>query len=299
MQLGLVNVKGLRALRASASYLGQHPVFRAAPFVTLLRLASWRLRSLAGGTVSVALETWKVTLLVPGRWRGTGKLIYVFRDQCDPDLKILSLFLKPGAVFIDVGAHLGIYSAIAGRLVGERGSVFAFEPGEEIFGLLEKNIKLNRLTNVKTFRTALADRTGSISLYHHPDPSRDSLGRPSDHDVSVALAEDVPVARLDDVLRQSDAERIDLVKIDVEGAEELVLRGAEALITQTRPKVLFEINPAAAASLGLAADGAWRLLENWGYCFHRLTAEQLRPLQSPPDGVQNVLAIQSEDKRAR
>jgi len=92
------------------------------------------------------------------------------------------------------------------------------------------------------------------------------------------------VVRLDDVV-----ERADFIKIDVEGAEELVLLGA-ARVVESRPRILFEVNREAAVRLGLAPEGAWELLRQLGYRFFRVVGRDLKPLGTAPHGG-NVLAL--------
>jgi len=243
----------------------------------------------------VALSTWDVRLLVPAQWRGAGKIIYVFRDSYDPEVALLAHFLGPGSCFIDVGAQLGIYTVIGGKLVGNGGMVLSFEPAHPAFGFLQRNIELNGLRNVRAFGAALADQPGTAKLYHHPDASRNSIGPPARGANDPLSFEEVPVQKLDDVLKDLRVDQVDLLKMDVEGAEELVLRGAEWIVGLCHPKILFEINPSAASALGLSADGAWRLLSSWGYTFYTPEAERMRRLTSPPPGVSNVFAIHQAD----
>lgn len=214
-------------------------------------------------------------------------MIYVAREYYEPELIAMERFLRPGGVAVDAGACLGIYTCVAGRLVGDSGLVLAFEPVLDSFSVLVRNLAINRLANVVAFRKALANWEGRTCLYRH-DGRADSF--------SLGLAEgvecqEVSVTTLDRVAASEGIDRVDLIKMDVEGAEELVLRGATSLLLRGRPVVVMEINPRAATRLGLRADGAWILLKDMGYDFFLATgAGELREVDRPPPAG-NVVAI--------
>ena len=76
----------------------------------------------------VNLRRWNIPIFLPPRWRGIEKLVFVFRENYEPELIYLEKVLSSKAVFIDVGANLGIYALVASRLVGRAGRVIAIEP---------------------------------------------------------------------------------------------------------------------------------------------------------------------------
>lgn len=152
-------------------------------------------------------------------------------------------YLKPGMTFLDLGAHVGYFSCLAGRLVGPRGLVVAFEPNPRNYELLLANVWRNGLTNVVCFPWAVSDHPGLVSLYL-------SEGNSGDHRIfETAGRGSVPVraVALDtlEVLRPP----VDVVKVDVQGAEEAVFRGAERLLAAS-PEALvvaeFSVNEATA-----------------------------------------------------
>jgi FkbM family methyltransferase len=225
-------------------------------------------------------------------------MIFAARDHYERELTYLHHFVEPGTVVVDGGANCGIYTTVAARLVGPSGRVLSFEPGTEAFSVLTKNIELNHLTNVRAHRAALSDRDGRARLYHlGRGPISFSIGRPKS---TAVKSEEVVTRSLDDVFREEGIDRVGLIKLDIEGAEELVLRGAGQNIARSRPTIIFEVNAGAARQLGLHPYGAWELLRSWGYRFFSLTGcADLRELEKPPtaDAIENVIAV--HDRRWR
>lgn len=274
-------------LQGQWAYLASQPGFQKAPMRVLLRLVRWRLLCLLKMPVTLRLPERQLTLFLPSEWHGTSKLLYIFRDAYEPDLAILNKFLSPGKVMIDVGANYGIFSLNASRLVGKTGKVVAFEPAEASYSVLQKNVTLNQATNVQALRLALAEKPGTLRLYHDPDPTRNSLAQA---DPSQKF-EQVQVRTLDDVLAELGPGRVDLIKIDVEGADELVCRGAMATLRKYLPPVFFESNAAAASRMGLKENGISALMEELGYDLYRFDEGTLAKLHKGAIAEGNVLAL--------
>jgi FkbM family methyltransferase len=234
-----------------------------------------------------------VQFFLPAQWRGIEKIIFAFREDYEPELTQLKKVLSSGKTFVDVGACHGIYTLTASRIVGGKGHVIAFEPSSRAFPILRKNIAVNNLTNVQAFPLALSEKSGKAWLYRHPNVGCDSLG--SD-DSFTEEAEETATELLDNVVQQLDIDRVDVIKMDVQGAEEWVLRGARKTLMSMRPIVIFESWPVGPPLLGLSPNGAWELLESVGYEFFVLDGcGSLVGVKSPP-ADRNVVAIYRELK---
>jgi len=282
---------GLKLLGERWKYLKAQESFRRSPLLIASRLISWRTRCLLQTPTVIKLPEWNARIFLPPEWRGIEKLIFAFRENYEPEMGCLRKILSPGKVFVDVGANIGIYSVAASTLVRETGRVLAFEPSVQSFPVLKKNIALNRLRNVRAFPVALAQNTGKAWLHRGPNPSLNSLGRDPSWKQD---GEEVVTETLDKALHQEGIHRVDVIKMDVQGAEELVIRGAYKTITSEHPLIIFEVWPDGALLLGLSPTGAWTLLESSGYEFFAVGRDgTFSRIKSPP-AVGNVVAIHRE-----
>jgi FkbM family methyltransferase len=153
--------------------------------------------------------------------------------------EILRSFVTPGTKFLDVGANVGYFSIVVGnRLQKGHGKVIAVEPHPHMVELIERSVHLNRLEPVVEVQAmAASDSTGVLKLFY-PDGHIGQGSSVRQFDAAGKLIE-APARRLDDTVPADMV--IDLVKIDVEGAELAVLRGMEGIIRRSpRIKILFE-----------------------------------------------------------
>lgn len=266
---------GIQWLDRQVGFLWDHPGFRSAPLASCWRLLSWRLLTLLKRPSIVRLDRYDVELLLPSEWKGLSKVAFMFREHVEPALAHLDVLIRPGFVAVDLGAHYGNYTLPLSRLVGDDGEVLALEPGTHAFHVLKINVLLNHARNVRPIRCAAGAESGQAPLFQSFDTSRNSFSRP---DFSNADWEAVQVQRLDDIVRELGIERVDFVKADIEGAEELALRGAEETIRKHGPVILLELHPGAAQDLGLSPLGAIEVLKDHDYSFFTLRDRDLVPL---------------------
>lgn len=192
-----------------------------------------------------------------------------FPPEDRPALEALVATLPPDAVVLDVGANIGAF-ALPLAAAARRGVVHAFEPATATVQRLRRHLQLNGLDNVVVNHCAVSDRTGTLSLWIPADEWKGRLfnsGRTSVHvgrQQQGWREESVPCLRLDDYVAGQSLQRVDAIKIDVEGAELDVLEGARELLTRFRPVVVMELNagPLRAAGRSVADVLAfWRSLD--------------------------------------
>jgi FkbM family methyltransferase len=147
--------------------------------------------------------------------------------------------LRPGTCFVDVGANVGYFTLLAARVVGPGGQVIAVEPSRYAADRLARTIAANRLGNVRLERIGLGREPGELTLY---DPLPDNHA-PTMLGEAGAAGMVVRVRRLDDCLSEWGVDRIDLLKLDVEGYEPAVLDGAARTMGSGRVRaILCEFN---------------------------------------------------------
>ena len=178
------------------------------------------------------------------------------------ETEIFLSLIKPHMTVLDVGAHVGYYTLLAAKRVAQ---VYAFEPDPESFELMTRSVKVNGYTNVKCFPAAVTNKTGRANFHIDSEAWGNSL---SSENVSSPLRQlDVETVCLDELYAAGSlGDRIDLLKIDVQGAEELVLNGAERILTKCRPIILIEVEPQRLRNMGTdPADLLKSLERNYGY----------------------------------
>ena len=190
---------------------------------------------------SVMTSSWGHKLYVDPGDLGIARCLLVYNGIWEPlESETFLSIIGKDMVVVDVGANVGYYTLLAARSVGSGGKVFAFEPEPGNYKLLSKNVTENGYTNVVTVQSAVADRCGTSRLYL-------SAKNSGAHNLSKRWQEDssieVNTVTLDQYFSSYDG-RIDVVKIDAEGAEELIFDGMSQLLNKHRNLVLFtELNP--------------------------------------------------------
>lgn len=173
-----------------------------------------------------------------------------------------------GGVVLDVGANFGVMSVIMSRLSDPGGHVFAFEPIPTTFKTLEKNIRRNGCSNVTCLGLGVGAKTGTLRFTDSTDAATNRM------DPAADLA--VPVTSVDEFCAEKDIDRIDFLKIDVEGAELQVLEGSrqhfEAGLIAAG---MIEVCPGNLARFGITMVDLHRALTGWGYYLHWFDAPEI------------------------
>lgn len=171
----------------------------------------------------------KGSRFILGSLSGEGGGASVYFGEMEPEqTAAMAEVIRPGSVFFDIGANVGYYTVLASRLVGEAGKVVAFEPVPRNIEFLRQHIELNSAANVILKPLAVSDRQGTVRFSLGPDSAMGHIGEDGELEVATTT--------LDDVVSELGITP-DVMKIDVEGAEREVFRGAARMFEAARPVI--------------------------------------------------------------
>ncbi|MDZ8052242.1 MAG: FkbM family methyltransferase [Aulosira sp. ZfuVER01] len=205
-----------------------------------------------------------ILLLEPGH--SFTHCFYPGVDQYEPDVRLaLRYFLKPGDYFIDCGANIGYFSIEAGKLVGEAGKVISIEANPITFSLLERNLKLNQLGI--PIHCALTSQRGEVDLFMPVEGGDVYSSLRKGKLVSGGSIESFKVLgqTLDDIVHEQCLPKVDLVKIDIEGAELDVLNSATNVLSTFRPVIITEYGTNTWPSFGATPKDLKNLAKKYSY----------------------------------
>ena len=219
--------------------------------------------------------------------------------------RVLEAFSFPGMCALDIGANIGVHTLRLARAAGPAGRVWAWEPEPENARMLEKNVRANGFSNVEVIRAAAGEEDGRgtlwVSASHHGDhrlaTSRAAAGPPLSHEISV------PVRRVDHLVPESCV--ISLIKMDIQGAEGLALRGLRRILEGThRMAILMEVTPDRWQAAGTPVEEVLAGLEAQGFRLHTVGGDGLLSpaslsVREIPSGIParryaNILALRGD-----
>ena len=223
--------------------------FRQEPVATIYRAASWVLFHVLPkrrAVVTIPVGNTKFKLDLPPILRHAGSTgIYVQRRYYEPLLEFCHSLIREGDTVFDCGANMGIYSCAFGALVGESGRVISFEPQDYAIAELLNNTRLNGFRHVSVEQVCVSDRQGTATL----DTSQGEVQASIVHDFGRKRAQSVSTATLTMVAERLRIDRLDLIKMDIEGAELPALIGGAELLRRHRPILVMELTPPQFAEL--------------------------------------------------
>lgn len=216
----------------------------------------------------------------------TGPLIYVnYWDYVEREIangsyerKYVDFFcseIKEGDVVVDVGSYIGYFSLLASERVGDTGCVYAFEPVPRNYERLMRNLKVNQVKNVKAYNFGLSDKEEVLPIYVPKDnPGETTLQQKSYSEITQGTKMEkervkVSLIPFDSFFEDNALDRIDVVKMDIEGAELKALKGMENALSRNNCKLFMEINAPLLNLSGVPIENLFGFLMTLGFktCF--------------------------------
>ncbi len=191
--------------------------------------------------------------------------IYVFGAYEPHELSLFLGLLQPGDTVVDAGANVGFYSLMVAARVEQHGRVFSFEPVPDTYARLCENLALNRLPQVSPINCALWNTRETLTFALGSENRHNRGGysvAPSERSIDTVRGTGI---RLDDFLSEAGVDRVDAIKMDVEGAERFALDGGRHCLERDRPVVLLEVCRATCERAGYQTGRLWDIFSRLDY----------------------------------
>jgi FkbM family methyltransferase len=241
-----------------------------------------------GGAALMEAQGYKIYL--NPRDVGVSRMLFMYGFYEKYTTDLFRKLVKRGDVFLDIGANLGHYALIAAGAVGERGRVYAFEPASDSYNLLLKSVAANGFKNIVAVPKAVSNRVGTTRLVLDPhDAGMHRLASGADSGDSIVIE----TVTLDDYFKDKE-DRVNIMKMDVEGAEMLVLEGMHEIIKRNDDLTIFtEFSPVMLRRAGSAPEEYLRQLFGHGFALFHINEqeEKLDPLD-----LDKAMRVGTEEK---
>jgi FkbM family methyltransferase len=195
-----------------------------------------------------------------------------------PNTDLILGSLHEGSVMFDVGAHIGYYSVLGSQVVGPSGKIISVEPNPDTLRRLRKDLELSHASNVVVEDVACTDKETTLTFYQASIRNTGASSISESNARNAAHGDAVPSVTvrgrtLDSMVQELGLQRVDFVKIDVEGAEVQVLRGMKDTLAKFHPHMLIEMKPAQLESMGTSIAELRAVLHDSGYVPGRMPTD--------------------------
>ncbi|MFQ3597207.1 MAG: FkbM family methyltransferase [Chloroherpetonaceae bacterium] len=211
--------------------------------------------------------------------------LYLFGNFEPATVKVLKRLLKSGDMVLDIGANVGYIALEMAKCVGASGKVFAFEPDAKNFALLKRNLELNPDCNIEPIALAVSDTNAPLRLYKSIIDFNDSAHStlPSEkHSVDFI---EIPTTTIDDFVQSRGVQKLNAIKIDIEGAEMSAFRGMRQTLSRFRPIVISELCAEHQARAGYTTQS----VKEW-----IATNVQMQPFKISESGTLHKVKLEEE-----
>lgn len=224
--------------------------------------------------------------------RDVDKLFYLDSFESST-LQLFSNLITPNNIIVDIGANIGVYSLIALSKYRNETFVYAFEPSDWAYNRLLENITLNSFNNVEIIKKAVSDHVGETEFHMCEDDAYNSLGaKPMKKVISSKYIE---LTTLDEFCKLKKIKKIDILKIDTEGADYLVLKGGVRILNGIEAPIIFcEYNRYTKADESFELHDMISLLESYQYRVYEINNKMLIPFIPEKSNADEIVCLKDE-----
>ena len=275
-----------------------HPNNKDKPFRTIGTLIWWKLNQIYFKLPAVYQLTSKIKILCePDSSYGSFIIYAGFPEYAE--MKFIHDYLSKSDVMVDVGANIGAVSLLAADKI-TTGKVYCFEPTPKVFKKLQTNIVLNSLTNtIKSINSAVSNKSGYLQFIIEEESEVNHISNLDSSQINQSIQ--VKSVSLDEFILREKIKKINLLKVDVEGAEYSVFEGAkQSLKNHLIEIIVFEVNPKMKA-FGTSLDQLLNLLNKYNYSMYKLKGKQLIPFDASSflNSTENLVAVSTQAKKRK
>lgn len=193
--------------------------------------------------------------------------------------------IKPGMTVVDIGAHIGYFTRLFSRLAGRSGFVYALEADPENFSLLKKNTK--HIKNVALFPVAVSNKTGSINFYRSEKTGcHSTIQDTAQHKETIT----VPSSDMDSLLDKRQIQKVDVIKMDIEGGELNALKGMQKILNSNQSlSLVIEFNPGCLKQAGTSTREFIAYLSDLGFYIYAIHQAALIPITASEPNPEKYL----------
>lgn len=174
--------------------------------------------------------------------KGISSELLIYGNHEPLTTKIILEELSDNMNCVDIGSNIGYYVLLENMKIGKNGKIWAIEPSPENFSTLEENIRLQNTENIKAFNFAIGDKNGEIEFVISKKSNWSKVKSENESVDSEDKVINVPLKTLDSFAKENNLERVNLLRMDVEGYENKIILGAIQFLNQFKPIVMLEIH---------------------------------------------------------
>lgn len=191
-----------------------------------------------GPTMISTKYNFDIICMDPSHDKGVEKPLFLDGTYEAGTLDIIKKCLKKSDIFIDIGANIGLMSIFASKVLGNKGFVYSFEPEPETFMILKKNIEINLIKNIRIYNIGFGEKRNKSHIYTNPYAGRGSASLIKPLNQNNSKRYEIQIETLDNFILEHDVTDVKMSKIDVEGWELQVLKGAKNFLRSAKAPII-------------------------------------------------------------